>query len=276
MRRLGLLVVCLSMAVAAHANIDTGFETPDYNGSAGGTMLTGQQGWYNPVSGSADFSVYTYAGNTWAVPQNPTGGSQFVGGRMAGNAAFARAQHDIDWTASNVWTVAYDICGKYTGTLPTADNLGSFSMQPSTTARFWQTVFQWMDPNTATQWKTGYFTQEYPSTGVPVIPGPAWQNLAVDHWYRESTTFRLSDNLIMSVSITDLSNGQTSTVDSPGWHLVSQSGQPTGFRFFTGGGAGTNPPGNLTAWDNLRIVPEPGSLLVLALGWGVLALRRGR
>jgi hypothetical protein len=255
MKRLVLLVVCLSFCAAAHADFCTGFEPPIYSGSPGGTLLTGQDGWYNPVAGSADYYVYTYAGNTYGVVQNPYGAEQFAGGRHEGLAAFARAQHDHAWSSEDVWWVTYDVCVLYTALPPAVDNIGSFSLQPSTTAAYLQSLYVWMDPNDPTLWKSGYLTNENP-VAPPVIPGLAWQNLLTNHWYRESTLFRLSDDLILEVSIEDLTTGTLTVVSNPGWHLINPSNPlATAFRFFTGGGAGSSPAGNFVGWDNLHISP---------------------
>jgi hypothetical protein len=255
MKRLVVLAVCLSFCAAARADFCTGFEAPTYSGSPGGTLLTGQDGWYNPVAGSADYKVYTYAGNTYGIVQNPYGAAQFVGGRHEGLAAFARAQHDYAWSSEDVWRVTYDVCTTYTAFPPAVDNIGSFSLQPSTTAAYLQSLYVWMDPNTPTLWQSGYLTNENP-VAPPVIPGAAWQNLSINHWYRESTLFRLSDHLILEVSIEDLTTGDVTVVSDPGWHLINPSNPlPTAFRFFTGGGAGSSPAGNFVAWDNLHINP---------------------
>jgi hypothetical protein len=276
MKRLIPLVACLSMFAVARADYTTGFEPPLYTGSPAGTVLSGQDGWYNPVAGSADYNVYTYAGNTYGVVSNPYGGDQFVGGRHEGLAAFARAQRDHDWTTRDVWYVEYDVNAQYTGTLPAVDNLGSFSLQPSASATYFQSLYVWADPTTAVAWNSGYLTAENP-VAPPVFPGAAWQNLAVNHWYREGTLFRLSDKLILEVSIMDLTTGVTTVVSNPGWHLINPDYPlPTAFRFFTGGGAGADPAGNFVAWDNLKIAPEPGSLALIMVGLGALRTRRWR
>lgn len=276
MKRLVVLAVCLSFCAAARADYGTGFEPPIYSGSPGGTLLTGQDAWYNPVAGSAEYQVYTYAGNTYGIVQNPYGAEQFVGGRHEGLAAFARAQHDYDWSSGDVWRVTYDVCAQYTGIAPAVDNLGSFSLQPSTTATYLQSLYVWMDPNDPTLWKSGYLTQENP-LAPPVIPGAAWQNLLVNHWYQESTLFRLSDQLILEVSIKDLTTGELTVVSDPGWHLINPTFPlPTAFRFFTGGGAGSSPGGNFVGWDNLNIVPEPGSLALITMALAAFATRRSR
>jgi hypothetical protein len=239
-----------NLCAPVYADWVTGFEAPDYIGSAGGTILTGQQGWYLPAG--TDYNVYTYLGNMYGIVQNPQGGEQFIGGRMAGNASFARAQHDHNWPGRDKWKVTVDVAALYTGTLPAVDNVASFSLQPSTTSKYWQHLLTWQDVTTATQFRSAYLTAENP---LPpgVFPGPEWQNLPVNHWYRLSTTFRFSDNLIIEVGIKDLTSGLETIVQPADWHLLQGTGPvPSALRFFTGGGSGTSPAGNFAAWDNLQ------------------------
>ena len=66
------------MASAASAQFETEFEAPTYPGSADGTVLTGQDGWYLPSG--IDQHVYTYTDNVLGLPANPNGGDQFIGG----------------------------------------------------------------------------------------------------------------------------------------------------------------------------------------------------
>jgi hypothetical protein len=274
MKQALVLFISFGLCALTYADWATGFEAPDYAGSPAGTLLTGQQAWYNPVAGSADANVYTYTGNTYGIAQNPEGGEQFVGGLMQGNAAFSRAQHDFNWAEQDVWKVIVDVTGLYTGALPAVDNLGSLSLQPSGTSKYWQHIMTWQDINTATQFRSGYLTAETPAA-PGVFPGPEWQNLPVNQWYRLSTTFRFSDNLILEVGIKDLTTGQETIVQPTGWHLLQgDMAVPTALRFFTGGGAGASPAGNFMAWDNLSI-PEPATLVLLVIGLAV-ATRRAR
>ena len=91
----GLLMFASQVARAQHSS---GYESPTYVGSAAGTIITGQDGFYIPVALSQDGLVYTYAGNALGLPQNPTGQEQFVGvtgGDTNLPEPFARAQRDI-------------------------------------------------------------------------------------------------------------------------------------------------------------------------------------
>src|SRR5260370_15888939 len=116
------------------AALSVNFEPPDYQGSASGTRVTGQQGWYvPPVAGSTDQFVFTYDGNALGLSPNPNGDTQFLGARTQG-ADLSRAQLNYDWSATTVWTASYDLAVRFNGTPPPVDYIGSFSLQDSTTS----------------------------------------------------------------------------------------------------------------------------------------------
>jgi hypothetical protein len=280
-----VVLAVLGACGAAHAQFSSNFEPP-YTGSATGTLLTngfglgGQQGWYNPVSGSADANVFTYAGNTLSISANPTGGTQFECGVAGGNLAFARAQHSVDFSAGGVWTAAWDCTGLYNGTLPAVDNIGSFSLQTSASSRYFQQLMSWgptlnlaANGNAVTDWTAtaekfhiawGFFSTATQAAAAPTfkIASTAWTDLPVNHWYHVTVKWDFAAAQILEVSIKDLTaNGPTTTdnVTANNWFLFggqnSVAPLPTDIRVFTGGGSGTSPPGNVAAWDNLDVAP---------------------
>jgi len=259
------ILVCVGLGLlvcTANGQWSADFEAPMYVGSPGGTPLTGQQGWYLPAG--TDYNVCTYANNVYGFVANPEGGDQFAVGRSQGNPNYARAEHAYDW-GTGQWTVSWDIAAKFNGTLPATDYLGSFSLQPSATARYWQTLYIWNNLNTADKWHINYITTENPLPGV--TPGPQWDNLDPNHWYRLWTTFNMATGKITEVAIKDLTTGVMTSLQV-NWTFVNPTNpDPTALRFFTGGST----EGNICAWDNLRIVPEPASLVLLA---GLMLLRR--
>lgn len=288
MRLLAVAFAGLALTTAAQAQYSTGFESPTFAGAAGGSPLTngfgggGQNGWYNPVAGSVDFQVHSYAGNSLGFPFNPTGGGQFIGalGAAAPNN-IGRAQYPVNFNAGGVWTVEWDVIGGYRGTSGTAiDNLGSFSLQPSTTANYFQQIMQW-GTNTTAPVKYDINYGIFPAAGgaAPAFssPGVAWTNIPVDHWVRQSTTWDFASNRILSVSIQDITaGGPLTTADVSGldWFLagglnnVLAKAMPTDIRTFTGN------TDNATGWDNITVVPAPGALALLGLGGLAFARRR--
>ena len=250
-----------SAAVAGPA-FYTGFE--DFDGSSDGVTVNGQQGWYTPnVTGSVDEFIFTYDGNALGVPANPFGENQFLGGQSQQPGDLLRAQYDFNWSQATVWTVSYDVATGFNGILPASDFLGSFSLQDSTIARYFVAVNGWVNPDTADHWNMLYIV--FDSTGSMIdplgtSPGAAWSNLAVDHWYNESTTFDFDSNTILSVSITDLDSGDTATFEPNGWYLAGGASPrlplPTALRFFVGGGDAV--PGNVGGYDNVTITAVSG------------------
>lgn len=268
-----LLPAGLALAQCTHPY---DFEDPPYTGSAAGTLVTGQPAvcpaadqWFIPVAGSLDNFAYTYAGNALAFPANPQGALQYVGAV----GPLARAQHNIDLSGgTGVWKLEYDFIGKWDGTvaLPAADNVGSFSLQPSATARFFQTLMNWgAQPATAYEGPNspppnntaagtnyhlhfGHTTAAAPTLTVFSVPGPDFLNLDSTHWYRVAIIWDFNAAQILRVSITDLTAATptiTADVYSLGWYLFggphSTNPLPTAFRLFTGS------QGNATGWDNV-------------------------
>lgn len=275
---LGLVLLACS---AASAEYVADFDPPTFDGAPEGVLMTGQDGWYLPDTDppGVDYNVYTYEGNVLGVIPNPYGSTQFVAGIGPGGV-YARAQHDIDWSIGGVWEIEYDVAALYDGEPPGADNLGSCSIQPSAdSVGSMIHLFSWVDPNVATNWKAFYM--HYDAAGVQVAqpgtsPGPEWDNLDLNHWYRFEVTLDFDINMITEVGITDLTGGGDPVHFEPmDWYLSGGDvgGPPTvtGLRFFAGGGV----PGNTLAWDNLSVIPEPATLSTLLLAGLALLRRRG-
>lgn len=256
------------------AGFATGFEPPIYSASAGGTVISGQDRWYLPaVAGSQEANVHTYTDNVLGISVNPLGALQFEGG--LGNATGpVRAQHLVDFSAGGTWRAEWDCTGKWNNAAgPAVNNIGSWSMQPSATARYFQQLMSWggagnnyQGPNSPPadhladfqqfhiHW--GYFTAASPTVIAFAVPGPAWLNLPVNHWFHVGVTWDFNAAQILSVSIRDItSDGPTTTSDvsSLGWYLQGGPGStlplPTDVRLFAGGN------GCISAWDNLVVGP---------------------
>jgi hypothetical protein len=258
---LAVLALGSLMANPAAAQFATGFEAAEgYVGSATGTPVTGQNGWYTI---SNDQFVFTYAGNALGFPQNPTGGDQFMGSMATANGDFARAIQNIDFSQGGVWTVAYDICAATSnGRLP--NNLSSFSLNDYNASRSFIALNVWQrEPGAIGKWRMAWEIFDSAGLGPFVFKPPpvAFKHLQQNHWYRQSTVVNFDQNKIVQVSITDLATMVTTTYTptGTGWYLrggASGGGfpLPTGARFFTGGRGG-NTPGNVMGWDNVSVAP---------------------
>jgi hypothetical protein len=274
-----------AMVASADAQFYTGFELPQYNASPAGTVLTGQQSWYLPVAGSVNGNVNTYAGNTYGFVQNPVGGNQFATTASTspppGTAGpFARAQIDVPF-ASAQYTVAYDFAGVFSGgTPPSAANLSSFSLNHPTLAagafRGFIALNNFIDFNNPSLGIRTEFNV-FNAAGTALnnqSPGAAWTNLQYNHWYRQYVTFNLATNEVTTITLVDLHNGTSATANPVGWYMnggaASTLPLPASLRLFGGG-----PVGNVTGWDNVELVPTPGTLALLGVA-GVFATRRRR
>lgn len=254
---------------AANAQYYEGFE--GLNGSPGGTLTTGQGGFYLPVAGSTDNNIFTYAGNTLGIPQNPVGGQQFNSGTS--NGGFGRAQLDFDFAAGSVVVFSFDFLGTIDPSAGAggAAFLGSMSLRDTSTVNH---LLDWHDRLNPTDFFMEYRGFDAAGAAVTIVPGPEWEHFERNHWYRAYTTMDLSTNMITEVSIVDLSNGQGATFAPVDFFLsggaAGAGGAATGYRMFTGGD-----DGNTTGWDNVSITPAPGALALLGLG-GLVAMRRRR
>ncbi len=264
------VAVVLVAAAASHAQYSSGFET--LTATADGFQLDPQDLYYLPNPTSTSFEVYTYSANTWSLPQNLNGGTQFIAGVGEGGGTFERAQRDLNYgNGTGSWTIGFDMAARGFGTA--AQNLGSVSIQPFPGSQSFIALARWT--TLGTDWQADYVW--YDAAGVQstsVLADPRFQNLALSHWYRWETDFNLTTNEITEVRLTDISAGTTATFSPVGRYMeggLAGGATPTGFRFF----AGSSTAGQGLAFDNIEIIPAPGVLALLGLG-GLVATRRRR
>ncbi len=268
----GMLIVALIGMLVAFANAQSffdGFEPPTY---APG-ILTGQNSWYRPAS-STDWSVYLYSGlPAWlgSLGSNPGGGQQFIAARKDTPGFFPRAQKDFNWGARTIWLVSYDVAVNFDPSVSADglnyDNIASFSLQPATANyRYFIDLFQWVSPQVTPNdgWRMTWVVSDSGGSAsiVSFDPPNPFHGLQINKWYRRFVAFRLDDSNpdarhLVKVGIRDLATGDTfstpvgPTADFPYWYLVNRTAAiPTAFRFFVGGGTGTN-EGNILAVDNV-------------------------
>jgi len=261
--------VCLLGAPIASAEYESGFET--IVGSPAGTVLTGQDGFYLPVGSlSVDYLVYTYSGNALGLPQNPTGGLQFVGGTAPDGDYCARAERGNDFSGG-VQTIAYDFCGTFMGTGPSAQYLGSFSLWNDTDFGAVIHLMSWVNPEVPTTYNAFYIIYDAAGTMVALpgaSPGPEWEGLELNHWYRAYGTADPWSNKITEVGIVDLETMQETVYYPNDWYMEGGSAGvtavPFAFRFFAGGGIA----GNTMAFDNASMTYE--STPVEETSWGAI------
>ncbi len=236
-----------------------------------GVVLPPQGGWVNPVAGSIDFMTYTYAGNTLGVAPHPTGGgAQFIAATRTTNCG--RAQHAGAFAPSGLQNMTFDVYPTFTGTLPAANNIGSVSLQPSTTSRTLIALMTWGDLAGATTWNADF--QYWTAANATATTGttastagtlPAcFMGLPTNRWYRWSITWDWDTNDIVEITLLDLASGTMRWNRPTGWSLrggplnVGAQPMPVDIRFFAGGGSCTNTgagsgAGNTSVYDNLSI-----------------------
>lgn len=246
------LHICLlsSLTISAAAQgYATDFET--FTASAAGTAVTGQDGFYIPVAGSLDCKIYTYAGNVLNVPANPNGGNNFYAGVSQLTNVFARGQRAVTLPANGRVYIQFDILCNYTGTGTPANNIGSFSLQPSATNQYVNLVARWPTGVTfpPATWNADVIVGPTATGTTTVLPDPAFQNLAVGVWHSWGCTIDLTTGNHVEFRITNgVTNVTTTYVPPTPLALPNQFlATPTDFRFFAGGSD------NLFAVDNFTI-----------------------
>lgn len=232
----------------------SGFEPPTYTA---GSVISGTDGWYLPTTtGSVDAIVSAYATNPYSFPQNPRGKAQFFGNNNPGGTSLTRSQRDIAF-GDRSYTMSWDTCVKFSGTLPGTQNVGSISLQDSTLARFFIALMVWVDPNTCANWSQQM--NVYDAAGVSLVnqsPGTAFENLSLNNWYRISVSWKNPANEIGRITIQNLATGAFTSVNPTGWYLTGGSVPTlplaTGIRFFIGG----TTAGNTVGFDNVLVGPQ--------------------
>ena len=250
------MLLCTGAATAQYSS--------DFEGVVGhedGQELNGQDGYYNPdPPNSISALVYTYADNALGIPDNPTGGAQFIAGTGPGGNVFSRSQRDVDYGAGDVITISYDFVATFDNKGVSTQNVGSFSTQLFPGAATYIHLMQWNDPNDPVSYNARYIAYDaggtlFASPYKDGISGPEWEDLQIDRWYRATTTFDLALNEIVHCSIVDLETGEGAEFEPTGWYLEGGAAgglpPPSGFRFFAGAGA---TDGNVLGFDNIDIV----------------------
>lgn len=254
----------------------SGIEPPLY---PNGSLISNIDSWYLPTTAnSVDAVISAYSGNPYSFPANPRGKLQFFGNNNPGGVFLTRAQRDLAF-ADRAYTMSWDTCVKYSGTLPGSQNVGSISLQDSTLARFFIALMVWVDPNLCDSWSQQM--NIYDAAGVSLVnqsPGTAFEALSLNTWYRISITWSHPTNAIERMTIQRLSTGAFSSVNPSGWYLTGGTAPTlpiaTGIRFFVGGATA----GNTVGFDNVLVGPKevvPSSFSVTQgqlLGGSVAAL----
>lgn len=267
------LAICAGSA-SAQLGYVSDFNNLDANPQ--GVILTGQDGFYLPAPDSTDFEVVTYAANSYGFPQNPTGGANFVAGIGEGGGTFERAQRDVNFGAGEgLWELSFDVIVSHRGPETPINNIGSVSIQPFPGGQSFLALSRWETGMEGEEWNADYLWFDGAGTQLTEqVPDPGFQNLEVDQWYRWTTMFDLTTNEIVEVSLEGLTVTHSASFQPMDRFLeggTAGSGTPDGFRFFTG----SNNVGNVMGFDNLTLIPAPGTVALLALG-GLVGLRRRR
>jgi hypothetical protein len=297
-----LLAIVLAVFLAYVAVTPAGavsFDFESFSASKEGVALDGQGGFYLPPhplpsSASWHYNVHPYADNqpfnvldttsTYAVPNNPYGGSNFVAAPGVGDGIYwdgssiyyrnNRAQHDTSFAGVSIWTISYDFLAGFDDVsgLGQTQNIGSFSTRTIGGTTSYINLMAW--DSSLTAFDSSYMAYDaagFFALSPGVSPGSAWEDLSLDQWYRAWTTFDLTSNRITEVGIIDLLTSSSASYNPTDWYLAGgQAGGPApeAFRLFTGGGY----PGNLLAFDNISITPIPEPATMLLLGSGLVGL----
>jgi hypothetical protein len=268
----GISAVALAAALCAFVQAQSYFENFEAPRFTPDLTVWGQEGWYNPVSGSSEWFVRLYVNNPLNIGANPNGGGQMIAAVKNTTGSFARAQQNFNFGQRTKWLVSYDVYVSFdTQYVFNYDNIGSFSLQPSAApTQFFIDLFQWVTPSGDIQegnindgWRATWVTSDSGGTSQWIISygqGTPFHGLQINRWYRRYVAFDLQQGVLVKVGIRDLTTNQLSatrvgpTESFQYWYLVNYNNSsrtnPSAFRFFVGGGTGAN-NGNILAVDNI-------------------------
>ena len=258
-RRGAGVAAVLALAGAAAGQYEQDFDT--LAADPNGTDLNGQDEYYLPSVGGTTARVFTHVNNALGVAPHPTGGgTNFVGEQSQPGAIFGRSQRDMFW-GTNLATVCFDFYASNDGS--EFNNIGSFSGQPHNTPathRSWIILASYgLTPGV---YQLGYnmfdaMSQPDPQPGR--FPGPEWQSLELNTWYRSETVIDFNVNKVVAAAITNLATNVRADADLSGDTYFLGGGEindlqfPTGFRLFSGSET------NVVGWDNVCIVLDRGA-----------------
>ncbi|MCX6877685.1 MAG: PEP-CTERM sorting domain-containing protein [Verrucomicrobia bacterium] len=302
----GGLLACIGLGTqSALASLSIGFEsTEGYTGSATGTAVVGQNGWFSDGSLSWQVHTYTDAQVPWEAEHNPTspqvwtpsavnpdGGSQFLALGCAdiahthtainpGGRSFVATGSPI---AQGLVEVTVDICIKG---LPAnalgnelAYNPWNWSLSPRTNAGGGGgigQISQTVGSGGITTWGVNYYAGGGYTGNLLGITG--FDNLSFDHWYKMGYLLDTVNGAYNEFMMKDLVTGDvwTYTPTSP----ISTGlggGDINAVRMYSVGWTGAAGVDNLYVGDyqSLVWVPEPSTWALFGLGSiGLLTTRR--
>jgi hypothetical protein len=283
------LATLLGFAFAGSANAQNffDFEDPPYPGDVDGEVVTGVDGWYNPVAGSAEGLVFEYTGNTYAVTPNPNpiAGSQMLVTRKT-SLNCARAQRDVPWgdgvSGTHRFCVDFNfsfVVDADSDPLGPAINFGSVSVQPyaapSPTSGI--IILFFTDdviaiPMTVDVGVIGFLADGTQSGFVTYFPLSPFADIPQNEWRRLCVDINLDTNMICRMGIEDLTGATPSGVfysdpvdplsefflgggSSGAGAAPGAAGPITGIRLFGGGSTCTvaTASGNAMSYDNLGV-----------------------
>lgn len=237
-----------------------GFDPPAFDGSTDGTPLSGQRGWTSKP-GYQDLLVYPYAANPTGFPVNLDGGEQFASTEPAGQGKASLLNNTVNLAAADRWSLSFDFAARFEGPMPEAPDLARVVLHVQADPGL-RLMMDWDDPTLRNAWTLRLDAYDAGGKRRIFVLGPGASNLVVNHWYRVRTVADLATNRIAAIELEDLGSHEAHLFKSNEWHLLGGAGgqlpRVTSVRLATADGLyAVGGPGNLTAWDSLRIEPAP-------------------